>query len=257
VRGIAKSVRAGGTQLVLAAVALAWPTFAAGSAIPANLDTPARPAFVAPMPLAGKHQANFFGERASSIARRVADWAVASGDNGGLPFAIVDKIGAKVFVFDNVGRLRGATFALLGKARGDNSIPGIGSRKLSSITADERTTPAGRFVASLGRDLEQDVLWIDYGDSVSMHRVVRGDPGDHRLQRLATTSALDKRITYGCINVPVKFYEEVVRKTFTGTNGIVYILPEAVAIRNVFSLTDVEGEPATGESEEGAQDRSR
>ncbi len=38
----------------------------------------------------------------------MADWVVDSGDNRGMPFAIVDKTDAKVFVFDADGRLRGA-----------------------------------------------------------------------------------------------------------------------------------------------------
>jgi hypothetical protein len=94
--------------------------------------------------------------------------------------------------------------------------------------------PAGRFVAKLGRDFTHDVLWIDYGKALSLHRVVHGNPGDHRLQRLATSSTSDKRISYGCINVPVKFYDDVVLGTFTGTAGIVYILPEVKTIRQVF-----------------------
>lgn len=162
---------------------------------------------------------------------------MASGDNHGLPIVIIDKIRAKVFVFDAGGQLRGAASALLGKARGDDSVPGIGNRKLSTIRPEERTTPAGRFVASLGHDFVQDILWIDYGASISLHRVIDGNPGDHRLQRLATTSPLDNRISYGCINVPVKFYEDVVVKTFTGTTGIVYILPEIKTIEDVFSIS--------------------
>jgi len=85
---------------------------------------------------------------------------------------VIDKIRAKVFVFDSDGRLRGATLALLGRARGDDTTPGIGSRKLKSIRPEERTTPAGRFVAFLGHDLERDILWIDYGAAISLHRVV-------------------------------------------------------------------------------------
>jgi hypothetical protein len=179
-------------------------------------------------------RANFLGETASEESRTVADRVVASGDNGGLPFVIVDKIMAKAFVFDSAGDFLGAAPVLLGMARGDDSVPGIGIRKLSAMLPEERTTPAGRFVASLGRDLKQDILWIDYKDSISMHRVITGNPGDHRLARLATASPLDNRISYGCINVPVKFYEQVVLKTFTGTSGIVYILPEIKTIQDAF-----------------------
>ena len=49
---------------------------------------------------------------------------------------------------------------MLGLAHGDDSVPGIGQHKLSSITPEERTTPAGRFVASLGNDLgKKNVVW--------------------------------------------------------------------------------------------------
>jgi hypothetical protein len=180
-------------------------------------------------------RARFSGEPASRDAQQVADWVVASGDNHGLPFVIIDKVNAKVFVFDPPGRLRGAARALLGLARGDDSVPGIGSRKLSGIRPEERTTPAGRFVASLGNDLgEKDVLWVDYDAAISLHRVIKGDPGDHRLLRLGTKSSLDKRISYGCINVPASFYERIVRPVFVKTNGIVYILPEIKRINDVF-----------------------
>lgn len=237
-----------GIRLVLATVVLAWPTLAPASdasrravasvAIPAGLDASRRPTLFVPSSRAAQPQeANFLGEIASKDTRRVADWVMATGDNGGLPFVIIDKIEAKVFVFDTVGRLRGASFALLGKALGDDTVLGIGNRKLSTIRQEERTTPAGRFVAVLGRDFVQDILWIDYGASISLHRVITGAPGDHRLQRLATTSPLDKRISYGCINVPVKFYEEVVLKAFTGTRGIVYILPEIKSIQDVFPIS--------------------
>jgi hypothetical protein len=64
--------------------------------------------------------------------------------------------------------------------------------------------------------------------------VVAGNRGDHRLQRLATASPRDKRISYGCINVPVKFYETVVKPAFTGTSGVVYILPEIKPLAEVF-----------------------
>jgi hypothetical protein len=180
-------------------------------------------------------RADFGAEPASVSARRVADWVVASADNHGLPFVVIDKIAAKVFVLDPQGRLKGASAALLGTARGDTSAPGIGDRKLADIRPEERTTPAGRFEAALGNDLgEKDILWVDYEDAIALHRVVTGNPNDHRLKRLASPSILDKRITYGCINVPVTFYETVVRPTFVGTSGVVYILPEIKPMQAVF-----------------------
>jgi hypothetical protein len=186
-------------------------------------------------------RANFELERASHEARHVADWVVDSGDNRSLPFAIVDKTDAKVFVFDADGRLRGAAPALLGLARGDDAVPGIGDRALSSIRPEERTTPAGRFVAALGRNFRgKEILWVDYDGAVSMHPVVSTSPKERRLERLATPTPLDNRISYGCINVPAKFFGNVVRPAFTGTNGIVYVLPETRLAREVFASYDVE-----------------
>jgi len=177
------------------------------------------------------------GESASSNVREVAGWVTGARDNGGLPFAIVDKVHAKVFVFDGDGVLLGASPVLLGLARGDIAPPGIGDRKLSTIGPDERITPAGRFVASMGENLHaKDVLWVDYASAVSMHRVVTSNKKENRLQRLATETALDNRISYGCINVPVLFFDKVVKPAFTGTNGIVYVLPEVLPANAVFSL---------------------
>jgi hypothetical protein len=161
---------------------------------------------------------------------------VASGDHRGLPFVIIDKVNAKVFVFDGQGRLLGAAPALLGLARGDESVAGIGQRRLATITPDERTTPAGRFEAALGHDFEQDILWIDYEAALSLHRVVTGNSSDRRRQRLESATPLDNRISYGCINVPAAFYDNVVVGAFTGTLGIVYILPEIRPIGEVFAF---------------------
>lgn len=188
---------------------------------------------VAILPVAAG-EARFGAEGVSLDAIHVANWVVASSDNRGLPFVIVDKRAAKVFVFRNDGQLRGASPALLGLARGDDTIPGIGTRPLSKILPEERTTPAGRFIATLGRNLKTDILWIDYDAAISLHRVVTSNPKDRRLERLATASEADNRISYGCINVPAQFFDEVVSPAFNGTNGIVYVLPEVRSLRDTF-----------------------
>lgn len=183
---------------------------------------------------------SFNQEVASQDARQVADWVVDSGDNQGMPFVIVDKKEAKVFVFHADGLLRGAAPALLGLALGDDSVPGIGERKLSTIRPDERTTPAGRFVAALDRNLHGgEILWVDYDAAISMHPVITSNPKEQRAQRLASPSVLDNRISYGCINVPAEFFKNVVSAALKGTNGIVYILPETRPSQQVFASYDV------------------
>lgn len=195
------------------------------------------------VPAASRPQrANFEREPASREARQVADWIVDSGDNQKLPFAIVDKAGAKVFVFDASGRLLGAAAALLGLARGDDSVPGIGSLPMSKIPPKERTTPAGRFVAALDRNIHgKEILWVDYDNSISMHPVITTNPREHRARRLATATTDDNRISYGCINVPAKFFETIVHPAFTGTDGIVYVLPETRAASTIFNSYRVGG----------------
>ena len=206
-----------------------------GTAAPSTIEM--QPVVVAQFP----KRASFEREHASRDAREVADWVVDSSDNHGTAFVIVDKLNAKVFVFDVDGRLRGAAPALLGLARGDDSVPGIGERKISDIRPEERTTPAGRFVATLGhRSGGEEILWVDYDAAISMHRVINTNLRERRPHRLATPTTADNRISYGCINVPKKFYENVVSPAFTGTNGIVYVLPETRSSRAVFASYDVE-----------------
>ncbi len=190
---------------------------------------------------AGRPGADFGRERASREAHQIANWIVHSADNLGLPFVIVDKIDARIFVFNAGGRLQGAAPALLGSARGDHTVPGIGDQEYADMRPEERTTPAGRFVAALGLNIRgEDVVWVDYEGAVSLHRVITSKPEERRLERLATPTPLDNRISFGCINVPRRFYENVVSPAFSGSDGIVYVLPETRPAREVFGSYEVE-----------------
>jgi len=174
-------------------------------------------------------------DAASPDARRMAAWVMETGDHEGLPFIIVDKVGARVLAYDGDGRLLGGAAALLGIGRGDDSPAGIGSRPLSSIPQQERITPAGRFVASTGVNLSgKKILWIDYATALSLHPVVTAKASDRRLERLASVTTVDNRISYGCINVPAAFYKDVVGPLFGPTAGIVYILPETRSVESEF-----------------------
>ena len=131
--------------------------------------------------------------------------------------------------------LNGATAVLLGAARGDEAVPGIGHRAVHDVQPHERTTAAGRFMGEPGRNtLGEDVVWVDYSSAVSMHRVRAIDPHERRLERLASTEVEDNRISYGCINVPAVFYENFVQPAFNARYGVVYVLPEMKPIEAVF-----------------------
>lgn len=171
----------------------------------------------------------------SQEAQRLATWVVASADNGDRHFAVVDKKNAQVLVFDVGGRLVGATPVLLGYAAGDDTVPGIGQRPIEQVRPEERTTPAGRFVAESGLNaLNEDVVWVDYEAAVSMHRVRATNPAERRLERLASPTADDNRISFGCINMPPAFFDTIVWPAFGGRRGIVYVLPEHKTLEEVF-----------------------
>lgn len=199
----------------------------------------------APSSALPKH-ADFKQELASPDAVQVANWVINTQNNRQLPFAVIDKRLARVFVFDAQGNLRGAAAVLLGQALGDDSASGIGDRALSSIRPEERTTPAGRFVAALDRNIHgKDILWVDYAAAISLHRVVTSNPSERRAQRLASPDPRERRISYGCINVPAKFFDSIILPAFKKTHGIVYILPETRTIGEVFAMHDSDQRTST------------
>ncbi|MEO5565360.1 MAG: L,D-transpeptidase, partial [Luteimonas sp.] len=131
----------------------------------------------------------------------------------------------------------GAAPALLGLALGDDPNASIRNRKLADIGPELRVTPAGRFLASLGHDpAGKEILWIDYDNSIALHAVATNRPEERRLQRLASPLPQERRISWGCINVPKHFYATVVSPAFKGTQGVVYVLPETRPASEVFEL---------------------
>lgn len=204
-----------------------WPDRALTS--PAAIEAPAV-ADVRPLVLV-----NFGAEEASADVQHMANWVANSGDNQALFFVILDKLNAKVFVFDANGTLQGASPVLIGAAKGDDSVADIGSKPMHNVKEHERTTPAGRFVGEPGRNTNgEDIVWVDYDAAVSMHRVRAHEKTERRLQRLASASTLDNRISYGCINLPVEFFESVLQPAFNQKRGVIYILPEIKSAREVF-----------------------
>jgi hypothetical protein len=178
---------------------------------------------------------DFSAERVSADALYTAEWVVDSADNHGQPFAIVDKREARFYVFDPDGHLTGATAVLIGLTRGDQSIPGIEHRTPASLAPMERTTPAGRFATQPGRnDKGEEIVWVDYAASLAIHRLRPAPAYEHRAARLASASTDDKRISFGCIVVPVDFYEGTVAASLGKRRGVVYVLPESSSVQAMF-----------------------
>ena len=201
---------------------------------PATPSAPERP------PQPAVQLADFNGEQPSEDARMVANWVVATRDHQQHAFVIIDKKDARVYVFSPEGRLKDSAPALLGEARGDDSFPGIGDKPLSAVKPEEKTTPAGRFVAEPGKNSNnEDIIWVDYDAAVSMHRIRPMVARERRLERLATLTTDDNRISFGCVNLPVTFYENVLSPTVHQQGAIVYVLPETKSPRQLFGAYDV------------------
>lgn len=171
----------------------------------------------------------------SEAASRVIAWVAAAHDNGRLPYIVIDKQAASLFLFRANGDLVGRVPVLLGMGVGDDSSPGVGAKSLAEIGPAERTTPAGRFVAKFGRALgHHNVLWVDYANSVALHAVITTNKKEHRLERLRSPTVDDNRISFGCINVGTAFYANKVRPIFKNKGGVVYILPDTKSLDDVF-----------------------
>ncbi len=175
-------------------------------------------------------------QSASEEVKRVARWVIDSGDNTRLPFLLIDKVNAQVFVFNPAGQLQGTAPALLGMGRGDRMLVS-NNTPMSAMPPNVRITPAGRFVSRLAVDSKgKQLLVLDYDASLSLHPVVKGTPKERRAERLSSPTAQDNRVSFGCINVPVPFYTTVVSPAFTGTKGIVYVLPETGPASALFGM---------------------
>jgi hypothetical protein len=219
--------------LALAGLALTLP----GSARAAENPPPSGLTASSP----GSTEAESEGSRSEATAR-VADWVAASKDNGSLPYIIIDKATASLFLFNAKGKSLGKVPVLIGVAVGDDATPGIGSKDLAKIGPAEKTTPAGRFLAKYGVAAgRQKVLWVDYATSVALHPIPPGaSKKERRRQRMLSPTSDDNRITFGCINVPTAFYSKSVRPLFQKKGGYVYVLPDTKPLEEVFPRLRVE-----------------
>ncbi len=179
---------------------------------------------------------DFANLHASPDARYVAHWAMETVDHRGMPFAVVDKREARLYVFNATGRLVGSAPALLGQAIGDASAPDVGAHtQAGEVPAHERTTPAGRFLSQPGRNLTGGhVVWVDYAAALAIHRVRADRNLAAREARLASPGADDNRASLGCVVVPAAFYDNVVYPIIGRERAVVYVLPETRPVRAVF-----------------------
>lgn len=163
-------------------------------------------------------------DTAGALTRRI----LASSNHRGLPFAVVDKKAATLFVYLGNGTLAGTTPVLLGRAPGDATPPGVGERTQRGQLLDaDRTTAAGRYASEPGRNLTGEaVIWIDHANALAIHRLRPGPAHERRAQRITSPNVQDRRISAGCVVVPVAFYDAVVAPVLGRGRGVVYVMAE-------------------------------
>jgi hypothetical protein len=71
------------------------------------------------------------------------------------------------------------------------------------------------------------VVWIDYDSALAIHRLRPGPSQQHRATRLASADPKARRVSAGCVVVPVAFYEAVVSPVLGRSRAVVYVMPEA------------------------------
>lgn len=173
-------------------------------------------------------RSNWTAPSASTLAQQI----LSTGDHKGQPFAIVDKVASLIWVYRGDGTLVGSSSVLLGQTPGDTTVPGVGERtQARRLRPNDRTTPAGRFASEPGHNQSGEaVVWIDYEAAFAIHRLRPSPPGEKRAQRLASANPRDKRISAGCVVVPVAFYLQVVEPVLGRCPGVVYVMPEVPSL---------------------------
>ncbi len=179
--------------------------------------------------------ADFRDAEPTPEARHMADWVVARHDNGRMSFVVLDKRDARLYVFKPNCELVGDTPVLLGSAHGDDTYPGIGDVPIAQVKPYQRTTAAGRFVTRPGLDADHtDVVWLDYDAALAMHRVINKVKAERRLEHLANPNPKARRISWGCINIPIPFFDAYISPVFGKHPGVTYVIPERKTFAQVF-----------------------
>ena len=171
---------------------------------------------------------------------------VAQNDNQGKQFIVADKQAGTLTMYTASGQQITSTPTLFGKTKGDS--------------VSSKNTPSGRFetkqanVSTEGYGGSAQVLTQNGqnlqlgGSSYAIHRVYTKYKSENRQGRLDTPTATDNRISLGCINVPVDFYDTYLN---SDQATVVYVMPETDAGRTgVFNVVPTATQTATDTKEQ-------
>jgi hypothetical protein len=77
-------------------------------------------------------------------------------------------------------------------------------------------------------------VWVDYDSAFAIHRVRPGFSYHARAAQLASWAPEGKRMSWGCVVVPVAFYRHVVERVLGAGRSVVYVMPERSPLPAVF-----------------------
>lgn len=144
------------------------------------------------------------------------------------PIIVVDKSAAKMFVyFPQDGTVLSGP-VLLGKVKGDH----INLADFNINTNSPAITPAGTFWANkkFSAKLNESILSFVEGhiSFIAIHPVFTKIPAERRLQRLTSSETYDNRISNGCINLGLEFFNVIY--AMLPSRSKLIILPESDSV---------------------------
>ena len=171
---------------------------------------------------------------------------VGQNDNQGKQFIVADKQAGTLTMYTASGQQITSTPALFGKTAGDSvSSKNTPSGRFEAKQANVRTEGYGGSAQVLTQNGQNLQLG---GSSYAIHRVYTKYASENRQGRLDTPTATDNRISLGCINVPVDFYDTYLN---SDQDTVVYVMPETDAGRTgVFNVVPTATQTATDTKEQ-------
>ena len=171
---------------------------------------------------------------------------VGQNDNQGKQFIVADKQAGTLTMYTASGQQITSTPALFGKTEGDSvSSKNTPSGRFEAKQANVRTEGYGGSAQVLTQNGQNLQLG---GSSYAIHRVYTKYASENRQGRLDTPTATDNRISLGCINVPVDFYDTYLN---SDQDTVVYVMPETDAGRTgVFNVVPTATQTATNTKEQ-------
>jgi hypothetical protein len=143
-------------------------------------------------------------------------------------FMVADKPNGMLHIFKEDGSHALSDPTLYGKDKGDVLAA------VSSLEGGPKITPAGKFTmkespAEYAGGTSLILMESkDYTGYIAVHAADTSTPSENRLGRLATASAEDNRISYGCINTKHDtFINEIKPNISKMDGGMIFILPES------------------------------